>query len=520
MADLSSRAAPRRPRTIVAGHPCRRHARGPATRWVIALALVLLVHALVGVWLERVPGLNPAPTPSEIPVQVAVLTPRPIDSATHERAATAAGDAPRAASPHSPSSAAATPPSDALQAVVPQPNASRAARTGNAGPPPARTLRAIDDTRPRAPAHPIPADTAAQAFAGTRGPLAGKYGAGRQPQPATRDAVAGGTSPLATASDASNASPTPTSPALATSAASGTPNASRTLAASAPSPASAPVASGGEKFTLPPSADIRYDTFYNGVQNQAGTLRWTTDGSHYQMVVSMTLPFVGTYSFTSEGRVDAFGLAPQRYVEQRGRRGTDTTRFERDTQPRRIAFSRSSQTVPLSDGAQDRFSMVMQLASLVRGDPSAYTPGVTRQFFVADSDSGETWPIEMIGTESVQTWQGFVDALHFMRLPRRDGDRRRIDVWLCPMLDYLPVRLVQTEPNGTQVELLWHGKLPANSGTGQFTPSGAAGMPEEGTATPAEPAQKPPKPAPADAPASVPGIGHAESLPWQAPAKP
>ncbi|MEJ2767377.1 DUF3108 domain-containing protein [Mycetohabitans sp. B46] len=292
------------------------------------------------------------------------------------------------------------------------------------------------------------------------------------------------------------------------------------MASGASSPASAPVVPGGEKFALPPSTDIRYDTFYNGVQNQAGTLRWTTDGSHYQMVVSMTLPFVGTYSFTSEGRVGTFGLAPQRYVEQRGRRGTDTTRFERDTQPGRIAFSRSPQTVPLSDGAQDRFSMVMQLASLVRGDPSAYTPGVTRQFFVADSDSGETWPIEMIGTESVQTRQGFVDALHFMRLPRREGDRRRIDVWLCPMLDYLPVRLVQTEPNGTQVELLWHGKLPANSGTGRLTPSGAAGMPEKVTATPAEPAQQHSTPAPAEAPASVPGIGHAESWPWQAPAKP
>lgn len=506
MAELSSRAAPRQPRTIVAGHPCRRHACGPATRWVVALTLALLAHALAGLWLKRMPRLNPAPTLSEIPVQVVVLTPRPIDSATqHEHAASVAGGAPRAASPLSP-------PSNVLQAAVPQPSASGAMRVGTANLPPARTPRANNDTRPRAPAHPTPADTAAQAFAGTRAALASQYGAGRQAQPATRDAAASDASPLAEAPGASDASPA--------SAASGALNASRTLAASAPSPASAPVAPGGEKFTLPPSADIRYDTFYNGVQNQVGTLRWTTDGAHYQMVVSMTLPFVGTYSFTSEGRVDAFGLAPQRYVEQRGRRGTDTTRFERDTPPGRIAFSRSPQTVPLSDGAQDRFSMVMQLASLVRGNPSAYTPGVTRQFFVADSDSGETWPVEMIGTESVQTRQGFVDALHFMRLPRRDGDRRRIDVWLCPMLDYLPVRLVQTEPNGTQVELLWHGKLPMNSGMSQFTPSGAAGMPEAGAVTATEPAQKRPPPATANAPASVPGISHAELLLWQAPAKP
>ena len=515
MAELSSHAASRRPSTIVASHSCRRHARGPATRWVVTLALVLLAHALAGVWLERVPGLNPALMPSEIPIQVAVLIPRPIDSAMqHERAASVTGDAPHAA-PLSPSSAAALPSSDVLQAVVPQPNTSHATRADTAGLPPARTPRAKDNTRPGALTPHTPADTAAQAFAGTRGPLASEYDTSWQPPPATRDAVANGASHVAAASSASDAST-----ASATSAASGTSNASSTSAASSPSPASAPLAPGGEKFALPPSAHIRYDTFYNGVQNQAGTLRWTTDGAHYQMVVSMTLPFVGTYSFTSEGRVDAFGLAPQRYVEQRGRRGTDTTRFERDTQPGHIAFSRSPQIVPLSDGAQDRFSMVMQLASLVRGNPLAYTPGVTRQFFVADSDSGETWPIEMIGTESVQTRQGFVDALHFMRLPRRNGDRRRIDVWLCPMLDYLPVRLVQTEPNGTQVELLWHGKLPANSGTGRPTLSEAIGVPEEGTVAPAESAQKRPVPVTADAPTSVPGIGHAESSPWQAPAKP
>ena len=50
-----------------------------------------------------------------------------------------------------------------------------------------------------------------------------------------------------------------------------------------------------------------------------------------------------------------------------------------------------------------------------------------------------------------------------MRLPRRDGDRRRIDVWLAPSLGWLPARIVQTEPNGTQFELLWRGKLNADT---------------------------------------------------------
>jgi hypothetical protein len=64
-----------------------------------------------------------------------------------------------------------------------------------------------------------------------------------------------------------------------------------------------------------------------------------------------------------------------------------------------------------------------------------------------------------------------------MRLPRHEGDRRRIDVWLAPSLGWLPARIVQTEPNGTQVELLWRGKLAVpgaeNANQSMQTPDGS-----------------------------------------------
>ena len=224
-------------------------------------------------------------------------------------------------------------------------------------------------------------------------------------------------------------------------------------------------AQGGERFSLPPSNDLRYDSFYNGVQNPTGTIHWTTDGSTYRMVVSIPLPFVGTYSYTSEGRVDAFGLAPLTYTEQRGRRGTDVTTFNRDdagSKPH-VSFTRTNANIDLPSGAQDRFSMFMQLSSLVRGNPSRYTPGVTREFFVLDNDSGENWPIETVGDETVRTHAGFVPARHFTRLPRHDGDRRKVDVWLAPSLGWLPVQFMQTEPDGTQIELRFAGAIPMPS---------------------------------------------------------
>jgi hypothetical protein len=196
------------------------------------------------------------------------------------------------------------------------------------------------------------------------------------------------------------------------------------------------------------------------------------------MVVSLSFPFVGTFRYASEGHIDAYGLAPERYTEQRGHHGSDVTTFDRAAKPAQIRFTRTPQVLPLPAGAQDRFSMVMQLASLVRADPGRYTPGVTRQFYVVDNDSGESWPVETIGKETVHTRSGDVPALHFMRLPRHTGDRRRIDVWLAPSLGWLPVRLLQTEPNGTQIELLWHStRNPPVVAAGAGPASGAAAVP-------------------------------------------
>jgi hypothetical protein len=285
-------------------------------------------------------------------------------------------------------------------------------------------------------------------------------------QPARRAAPAAPTA----ASDAVASAPAAAPSANAVPNAAGAASADGT--ASAPAAASAPQASPGVKFSVPPSGELEYDTFYNGVRNAPGTIHWTSTAQSYEMIVSVPLPFVGTFVYSSHGRIDAFGLAPEQYIEKRGRRPEDIAIFNRTD--KKIAFTRTPASLPLPDGAQDRFSMVMQLASLVRGDPGAYTPGVTRQFFVVDNDSGENWPVETIGDETIRTTQGFLDTRHFKRLPRHDGDLRRIDVWLAPSLGWLPARIVQTEPNGTQFELVWRGKLNADTAGSASSSNGEA----------------------------------------------
>ncbi|WP_374619029.1 DUF3108 domain-containing protein [Pandoraea sp.] len=219
-------------------------------------------------------------------------------------------------------------------------------------------------------------------------------------------------------------------------------------------------AANGDRFDPPPSVTLTYDAFMNGVRNQTGELAWINEDGHYRLRVAVPIIFFGTFEFISEGGFDVNGIAPSRYVEKRGRRAEYVTDFHRDGTPT-LSFSRSGQTVPLAPGAQDRFSVMMQLASYARGNPERYTQlGVTHEFTVVDTDSSEVWPVQYVGTETLPTPQGYIETRHFTRLPRKSGDERRVDIWLAPSLDWLPVRVKQTEPSGNEFELIFTRKSP------------------------------------------------------------
>ncbi|KUZ78882.1 hypothetical protein WI36_08915 [Burkholderia ubonensis] len=389
----------------------------PPRRWLragVALAVVLVLHALAALWFTRHREPFTPPAPAEVPVQIELLKPRPIERQPAQPA-----------------------PKPVARPAAPKP----------AAPKPAKPAAA--------PSRPAP----------------------QEPVLTSTQTAAEGVPPAAAASSGGTAA-----------------GASAAAAGGASGVAPAGPASNGVKFAAPPSGDLQYDAFFNGMQNSTGTIHWRTDGQTYELSVTMPVPFIGPFRYRSQGRVDAYGIAPDRYVEQRGKRPENISIFNREI--RQVVFTRTPDNAPLPDGTQDRFSMLMQLSGLVRGNPDAYRRGVTQQFFVIDNNSGETWPITVIGDEPVQTAAGFIETRHFMRLPRRAGDTRRIDMWLAPSLGWLPARLVQTEPNGAQIELLWHGPLAA-PGVPAEAPPDAGGTPAatSGETAPGMPVAPPPTPA-------------------------
>lgn len=209
----------------------------------------------------------------------------------------------------------------------------------------------------------------------------------------------------------------------------------------------------GQDFRLPPSALLSYASFVNGNPNQIAQINWLNLGDAYQIKVTLTVPFLGDYIFSSSGKVDRYGLAPDFYEEIRGSKGARNIEFAR--QANSIKYSVNGQASDLPKGTQDRFSVLFQLASLVGGNPQLDGSGVAREIPIAEIDKLSQWIFVSQGDEEVSDPADAkkIKARYFVRLPRDEGDKRKLEVWLAEEHHWLPLKIVQTEPNGRVFEL-------------------------------------------------------------------
>jgi hypothetical protein len=182
-----------------------------------------------------------------------------------------------------------------------------------------------------------------------------------------------------------------------------------------------------------------------------GKIAWRTDGAGYRVDGEAGVLFFTVLNFQSQGVLDEFGVAPERYSEKRFRRAETATHFRRDTG--RISFSASTASYPRHGGEQDRASIVWQLAAIGLGDPGQYAPGAQLQFFVAGVRDAEPWLMQVIGLERVDTPAGAAEAWHVMRLPRPGSYEQKLDIWLAPQRSWYPVRLRFTETNGDYLDM-------------------------------------------------------------------
>lgn len=180
------------------------------------------------------------------------------------------------------------------------------------------------------------------------------------------------------------------------------------------------------------------------------TIEWRIADARYT-ASSITTDDAGNVflQLNSEGRVEpGFGVAPERYVEKRISRPPMATNFQWDSA--KVTFSNTNREVPLRPGVQDQLSFMAQLALIAQAFPDRMQPGMPVALEVAGTRDVRVYDLRVVGWELTRTQLGLVDTLKLERALPEGAKDARIELWLAPTMNWLPVR-TRTVFNGDQV---------------------------------------------------------------------
>ena len=224
---------------------------------------------------------------------------------------------------------------------------------------------------------------------------------------------------------------------------------------------------GNTKFDPPPSAELKYEVqaLRDGKQwFGSGVFEWQAGRDSYVITgeASITILFkISVLNFRSEGAINTFGIAPVLYSEKPWRKAMTNTHFQHED--RKISFSASQAVYPYHGGEQDRASIMWQLASIGRGDPSQFAPGAAFDIMVAGARNAETWRIDVVGQEDIETPHGKMNAWHVVRAPKPGSYDQKIDIWMAPQHEWYPAKVRFTYPNGDYLDMLLEELTPRSS---------------------------------------------------------
>jgi len=203
-------------------------------------------------------------------------------------------------------------------------------------------------------------------------------------------------------------------------------------------------------YTVPGSVRFKYEVQTNKFPFSANAeLRWQQDGESYDAWLEISA-FGQARVQSSRGQITPAGLAPIRFSDKF--RSEVAAHFNREQG--KVTFSANTPDVPLLAGAQDRLSVLVQLAAMIAGDPGHFPPATTLAIQTIGPRDADTWLFTVGNEEKLTLPGGELATLKLVRNPRQEFDQK-VELWLAPALGYLPARIRITEPNGDFVDQQW-----------------------------------------------------------------
>lgn len=213
-------------------------------------------------------------------------------------------------------------------------------------------------------------------------------------------------------------------------------------------------ASLGALAAPPHKVTLQYEASRNGTVMVEIVERLEHDGKVYAL--SSDAKGKGIYAMvrsgaikrSSKGTITPAGLRPDEFHDKRGDRPEKTARFDWGKGTVQQGEEGKLETKPIAspERASDRLGMYWTFAFRP-------LPGKDASVSLAVSDGGQfdDFRFAPSGTETIKTGAGDIEALKLVKLPD-PGDERATTIWLATKQNYLPVRILVVEKDGTRID--------------------------------------------------------------------
>ena len=202
----------------------------------------------------------------------------------------------------------------------------------------------------------------------------------------------------------------------------------------------------------PHRVTLQYDVSQNGMTMVEATETLEHDGRSYRIQSEwqgkglFALSARGKAKRSSQGAIEARGLAPREFRDQRGDGPLGVARF--DWAKKVLTRERDGriESEPLPERTQDRLSFAYGFA---------FAPPAGGEFgvHIADARGLSLHRYAVAGRETLKTGAGEFEALKLVK-QRAPGDDRGTEIWLAPKRNYLPLRVLVIERDGTRLDQL------------------------------------------------------------------
>jgi hypothetical protein len=198
----------------------------------------------------------------------------------------------------------------------------------------------------------------------------------------------------------------------------------------------------------PQKLTLQYDMSRNGTALAEVVETLEHDGKTYNISSETRgkglYALLGVLKRSSRGTVTPHGLRPLEFRDQRGARPATIARFDWAKHSLTQERDGKSESLDLPASAQDTLSMIYSFSF---SPPSGKEVLVTR----ADGRGLAEFRFTVAGAETLTTPVGEMQTVHLSK--QKDGpDDKSTDVWFASGKNFLPVRVLVVDKDGTRMD--------------------------------------------------------------------